>query len=171
MDRSNAVIRRLSGADAVRWQWFRIAALEDTPEAFQQTLKEARAAPLDDWVRDLSGPSLIFGAFVADQLVGTVMFSLSASPKMTHRGQLGGVYVIPEFRRYGIGRLLVDAALAYAVQHVEQVHLCVVTDNVAAYDVYRRAGFQAYGIEPRGHKYNGRYYDGTMMVKFLRAGR
>jgi ribosomal protein S18 acetylase RimI-like enzyme len=50
---------------------------------------------------------------------------------------------------------------------MEQIHLHVVTTNIAAYDLYRSMGFVAYGIEPRALRHAGRDYDEAMMVRLI----
>ena len=78
-----------------------------------------------------------------------------------------GMYVRREARQYGIGERLIDAAVAHAPGHVEQLQLSVVTENEAARRLYAKAGFIEYGHQINALKHGGRYYDDILMVKFL----
>jgi ribosomal protein S18 acetylase RimI-like enzyme len=72
-----------------------------------------------------------------------------------------------EARQYGIGERLIDAAVAHAPSHVEQLQLAVVTENEAARRLYAKAGFIEYGHQINALKHGARYYDDILMVKFL----
>ena len=53
----------------------------------------------------------------------------------------------------GIGRALVDASIDCARQAgYTQLELEVVADNERAVSLYRRAGFEEYGRNPRGYQ-------------------
>ena len=57
--------------------------------------------------------------------------------------------------------------LDHARHHVLQVHLGVAADNLPALRLYRQAGFELYGTDPRFMKVDGRYIDEHLMVRFL----
>lgn len=73
----------------------------------------------------------------------------------------------PPARKSGTGRLLVDAVAAHAAQRVEQLHLVVVSENVAALRLYTAAGFVEYGRGMKALKVGDRYYDEILMVLFF----
>ena len=53
----------------------------------------------------------------------------------------------------GIGRMLMDASIDCARQAgYTQLELEVVADNERAVSLYRRAGFEEYGRNPRGYR-------------------
>ena len=79
-----------------------------------------------------------------------------------------GVYVRAAARGRGLGRLLVEQVIDHARGRVEQLHATVVTTGEAARQLYRRLGFQVYGLEPRGLKVGDRYFDQELMVLLLR---
>ena len=74
----------------------------------------------------------VFGAFIAGELVGTVGFWRDDGAKTAHKAVLWGMYVRPQARKSGTGRLLVDGVAAHAATRVEQLHLAVVSENEAA---------------------------------------
>lgn len=114
--------------------------------------------------KTVSGPIPPFAAFDGSTAIGTTGFYVLGGPKVSHRGVIWGMYVSPEHRRQGIGRKLIGSVIDHARGRVEQIHLYVVTTNIAAYDLYRSMGFVAYGVEPRALRYAGRDYDEAMMV-------
>ena len=59
---------------------------------------------------------------------------------------------------------LMDDVLAHARGIVEQVHLCVVTENEAALRLCRDLGFASYGVEPRALRVGAKFYDEELMV-------
>jgi RimJ/RimL family protein N-acetyltransferase len=109
----------------------------------------------------------VFGAFIAGELVGTAGFRREDGAKTAHKAVLWGMYVRPDARKSGTGRLLVDAVAAHAAERVEQLQLVVVSENVAALRLYAAAGFVEYGRGVKALKWGGRYYDETLMTLFF----
>ena len=70
--------------------------------------------------------------------------------KIRHKATLFGMYVVPGERGRGLGRELVVAVLETARTRpgVGVVQLTVSEGNDAALQLYRRAGFVAFGTEP-----------------------
>lgn len=167
MNRPDVVIRPFSADEAVAWRTIRLEALRNAPEAFGQTAEHAESQGLQHFEQTVSGRFPPFAAFEGGTPVGTAGFYILDGPKMSHRGMLWGMYVAPSHRRLGIGCRLISAIIDHARGKVDQIHLHVVTTNTAAYDLYRRMGFLAYGIEPRALRYGGRDYDEAMMVLLL----
>jgi ribosomal protein S18 acetylase RimI-like enzyme len=50
---------------------------------------------------------------------------------------------------------------------VQQLTLSVVQGNDAALALYKRCGFETYGVEPRALKSTTGYADEVLMVRFL----
>jgi len=146
----------------------RLEGLRQNPEAFASTFEDERDKSLD-WFKELITQSRIFGAVLAQGLVGVVGLRSHADAKLRHNAMIWGMYVRHEARQYGIGERLIDAAVAYASSHVEQLQLAVVTENEAARRLYAKAGFIEYGHQINALKHGGRYYDDILMVKFLGA--
>jgi ribosomal protein S18 acetylase RimI-like enzyme len=78
------------------------------------------------------------------------------------------MYVRPRARGVGIGAVLIDAVIEHARQHVEQIQLTVISENMAARRLYERFGFREYGFEKEAAKYRGRYHDDVLMARMLR---
>lgn len=167
MSRSSIVIRVFSANEVAAWRTIRLEALRNAPEAFGQTLEHAETQAMQHFEQTVSGSFPPFAAFEDNTPVDTAGFYILNGPKMSHRGVLWGMYVSPSHRRFGIGRKLISAIIGHARGRVDQIHLHVVTTNTAAYNLYRRMGFVAYGIEPRALRYGGCDYDEAMMVLSL----
>jgi RimJ/RimL family protein N-acetyltransferase len=160
-------IRLLTSANVVAYRDIRLEGLRCHPEAFASRFEDEREIPLDRF-KELMSQSQIFGAVLAQKLVGVVGLRAHAEVKLRHKAMIWGMYVRREARQYGIGERLIDAAVAHAPGHVEQLQLAVITENEAARRLYAKAGFIEYGHQINALKHGGRYYDDILMVKFLR---
>jgi ribosomal protein S18 acetylase RimI-like enzyme len=159
-------IRVLTPADAEAYRIVRIAALQEEPAAFgsrpedEPNIAETaeRLAASDD--------RCFFGAFQNGQLVGIVRLSRYSAPNEWHRAFLGGLYVLPAFRREGCGRALVRAALdrAASVPGLRRINLSVVTRQAAAIRLYQSLDFRTYGTEHETFSRAGRFYDEHLMT-------
>lgn len=130
-----------------------LQAYELAADAFTSTAAERRNEPASFWVRriaDPSGMSAVFGAVEGSALLGTVALEFSARAKTRHKALLMGMYVSPEARGRGAGRALLEAAVgcARAREGTHQLTLTVTEGNTPALDLYTRAGFEPYGVEP-----------------------
>jgi RimJ/RimL family protein N-acetyltransferase len=92
-------------------------------------------------------------------------------PVFSHIGSLG-MGLLPAYRGIGIGRRLLEAALARARgRGIERVELHVFSDNVRARHLYESVGFIVEGVHPRRAKIDGRYRDDVAMAfAFAPAG-
>jgi ribosomal protein S18 acetylase RimI-like enzyme len=143
--RSNVVVRRLRSGDVDFFRTVRLAALEDSPDAFGETLEGARVA---DWhARTIGGATLsdraVFLAVAHDLPVGMVFVRCAANSDPAF---LGGMWVSPEFRRRGIGRLLVQHALVFLRSAGQvDVSLWVTRGHREVLAFYRSLGFRETG--------------------------
>ena len=102
-------VRHLEPIEGPALRQLRIAALQDAPDQFAETLECALARPEQEWV------ALATWAYVAeseDVLVGLVFAYQDASDNAV--GRVGGLWVAPDARRSGIGSALIEAALSWA---------------------------------------------------------
>ncbi len=166
MTRPEPEIKLLTCADESAYRDIRLEGLRRHPEAFASTFEDERDTPLDRF-NDLIARSQIFGAVIEQSLVDVVGLRAHAEVKLRHKATIWGMYVRQEARQYGVGKRLIDAAVAHAPGHVEQIQLAVVTENEAARRLYAKAGFIAYGHQINALKHAERYYNDILMVKFL----
>jgi ribosomal protein S18 acetylase RimI-like enzyme len=111
-----------------------------------------------------AAPSLVFGAFARQELVGMAGFLAGTSAKSRHKGMLWGVYVMPKQRGRSLARQLVEAVIAHAAQHVLVLNANVVTTNTAARTLYEKLGFRCYGVEAKALCVNGVFYDEALLA-------
>jgi ribosomal protein S18 acetylase RimI-like enzyme len=160
---ADSQIRRLRADDAGSFKALRLEALQANPELFGSTFE------LEDkldvaWFAGRLEDAHVLGAFRDGELVGTAGFSIQQGPKNGHKGRLWGMYVRSSARNRGVGRLLVNALLDVAREHVELVQLTVVSDNRPARRLYESVGFVEFGLEPKASKYGDRYCDEAHMA-------
>ena len=161
-------IRTLDSNDAAAFKALRLAALRECPTAFSSSYEEecditlARAAERLAPDRDHA----IFGAFDGETLVATVGVQRERPRKLTHKAVIWGVYVAPAFRKRGVGRKLLDHALAHAASlpGLLQVNLGVNTANPAAIALYKSVGFEPFGLEHGFLLVDGVLHDELHMV-------
>lgn len=131
------------------------------PDAFGSSAAERAALPLEWWEdRLVSTPlptSLVLGAFEGGELAGVVGLAFETREKTRHKALLFGMYVPPRFRRLGLGRRLVLAALneARARPGLRLVQLTVSETNRAARTLYEQCGFVKFGLEPLAMAFGG----------------
>jgi len=112
------------------------------------------------------------GAFdAADALIGTVRLEAFQRVRERHKVALTAMYVMKDFANGGIGRRLVDEALAAArrMHGIEIINLTVTADNLPAVRLYSRQGFQSFGRETRAVKTAGAYLDKLHMWRPVSA--
>lgn len=164
---------RLADVDALRdLRNLRIEALRRHPIAFTADLAEAQARTTDQW-RDLVAkstggdtPDVIMVADAAERgLAGMTGVFVPPQPKLAHAGIVWGVYVREDFRRRRLGERLVRAAIDWArTKRLVTLRLSAVQGNGQARRCYERCGFVQYGIEPMTVKWEGKFYDETLMA-------
>jgi len=149
----------------------RLDALRRHPEAFVPTYEEERnvepaviaARFRDDWISD---GNFILGAFMGGRLVGSVGVRRWTREKQRHRATVWILYSDPSVRGHGIGRRLLDEAIAQCrfMPGIEVLTLSVSTESRAARQLYINAGFRSCGVEPKALRLPDRYVDVEMMA-------
>ena len=121
----------------------RLAALADSPDAFATTHAEAAARP-SGWWREWARGSAAGdeqAMFLAWQ--GREPIGIAGAFRKARRVYVISMWTAPEARSRGIGRALLDAAVAFAGDC--EVRLSVTETNRSAWRFYER-----YGFEPTG---------------------
>lgn len=164
-------IRRLEPEDAEAYVRHRFEALTDSPLAFSASPEDDLAAT-PETVREMLGrfpETVIFGAFDDERLVGSVGIYRDPHRKLAHKTHLWGMYVTPSHRELGLGRELLEAAVAHArtIEGVVQVHLVVAETIDAARRIYETAGFRVWGTEPDALRHDGKELSHLHMILVL----
>ncbi|AZE98609.1 Acetyltransferase, GNAT family [Pseudomonas orientalis] len=156
------MIRPLLGNDAHAYRALMLEAYGAYPQAFTSSVAERAAMPLSWWEKRLDNPlDQLLGAFEGDQLAGIVGLAFEPREKARHKVTLFGMYVTQTYQQRGLGRQLVEAALAQARQHprLKLIQLTVTAGNDAALALYQRCGFIQYGLEPLAVWVGDEYFD------------
>jgi ribosomal protein S18 acetylase RimI-like enzyme len=162
-------IRRLLPSDAAAFQAVRLAGLKKSPSSFGSSYEEERDAPLSVIEARFAPDSgrNMFGAFDGDRLVGIVAVGRESSIKARHKGYVRAMYVDEAYRGRGVGRRLMEHALAFAatMDGVRRLTISVTAGNVEATALYESLGFQIFGREPEAMIVDGQLYDEIMMTR------
>jgi len=133
------VIRRATARDSGQILKFihALAAFEREPDAV--------VATEDGLIRDGFGPNPFFQCLIADydgQPVGFALYYFNYSTWVGRPGiYVEDLFVLPEFRRLGIGRALLKQVAAIAVEHgCQRLQWEVLDWNTPAIDFYRELG-------------------------------
>jgi len=164
------VIRRLAATDLRAYKALRDRMLEAYPEAFTSDAGAERGRRADDYLPRLGldrpdGGHLLLGAWDDGELVGAIGLERDRRDKVRHIGHVIGMMVKPEAQGRGIGRALVERALADArAAGLELLTLSVTEGNDAALQLYQSAGFERYGTLRRALRIGDRYHTKVHMA-------
>jgi GNAT superfamily N-acetyltransferase len=95
-----------------------------------------------------AGTCILFAAWRAGALVGTVQLDLDTPPNQPHRVEVRKLLVAPDMRRRGVGRALMDAAEAAAHDAGRTLMTLDTLAGDAAETLYRATGWTETGQIP-----------------------
>jgi ribosomal protein S18 acetylase RimI-like enzyme len=168
---SKMAVRVLLASDAAIFQQVRLSALLECPTAFSSSYEEECDIPLSR-VGERLGPTLdtaVFGALDDGRLIGTVGLQRESRRKLAHKAFIWGVYVAPTHRRRGVGRRLLEAAIAHAASMpgLLQVSLGANAANLASLALYKALGFEPFGVEKGFRMVDGVLHDEIFMARSI----
>jgi len=134
-------------------------------------LAQTEAPPVQhsrDWILpQLARSAPFFVAVVDETIAGWCDITPLTRPGFTHRGELG-MGVLAPYRGRGIGRQLLEAAIAQARSlGLERIELQVFAGNRPAISLYQRSGFEMEGRLRQGRKLDGASDDILCMALHL----
>jgi RimJ/RimL family protein N-acetyltransferase len=156
--------------------------LLDAPWAFSSSPEDDKGLDIAQLEKTLSDNSRAIFA-IEEPSTGTVIenrsliaacgIARSTSPKFRHRATIWGVFVEPAYRRNGLGRAVVAAAidLARSWPDVDYIDLGASSGAPEAQRLYESLGFVAWGREPEATEVDGRRYDEIHMALRLAGPR
>ena len=152
--RTSVKVEPLDPHEARRLRALRLRALRDAPDAFETTFESAAAWTDDSWAQQLATlPTFVAVREGVD--VGMVRAAMDEDRAAT--AWLISLWVAPEARRHGVGRLLVDRVILWArEQNLARRRLDVGDANEAAIALYASRAFERTGATshlpaPRAH--------------------
>ena len=113
-------------------------------------------------------PSVTFGAFAGERLVGMATYIQTTREKTRHKGTMVAVYVCARLAAAKLGRKLVERVIAHAQALGVMLQCTVTAENVAARRLYHSLGFLPYGLERDALCVDGRFLDEELLVLDLR---
>jgi ribosomal protein S18 acetylase RimI-like enzyme len=163
------LFRSLQPADAAVYRQIRRTALSEVPQ-FVGPLAEQEAlsglVPLQSQLARYPGEgNYAFGFFFGTDCAAVAVLTRKMHANYAHKLFLWGMFVRPDYRGRSIGRHFLTHLLGFARQQpgVRFVSLQVTTTNAPAKALYRRHGFETYGVEPQALLHDGSFYDFEMM--------
>ena len=163
---TDITIRQLKIEDVDDFKTIRLSALKQASEMFGSTYKVESQRPIEMFIERITN-NVIFAAYQNKQIIGVIIFHQESGLKASHKANLFGFFIEPDYRNQGIASRLLQAAIQYGRQCVEQITLSVVSENTSAIHLYQKHGFKVYGIEPRSMKSEFGYQDETFMILLL----
>lgn len=160
------VVARITPDDWALLRDMRLRALHDAPEAFGQTYEHAAAEPEFEWrsaARAASAGDRRAWFFAranepaADGVPAADLGMVQARRRPPHDCLVFSMWVAPEARRAGVGRVLIESAAAWArTWGGRRIVLWVTGVNGGAQRFYERIGFRLINDGPdaeSGHAY------------------
>jgi ribosomal protein S18 acetylase RimI-like enzyme len=144
-----AIARPLRPDEWRLYRELRLEALRDAPDAFGSTLERELAFPEQEWITRLAAGATSHRdrPLVAEEsgrAVGLAWVRIDSNDSTT--ATLYQVWVHPEFRRRGVGQLLLTSAMAWAREAgAATMVLSVACGPGSAIEFYRQAGFTETG--------------------------
>jgi GNAT superfamily N-acetyltransferase len=136
------------------WQTYkklRLRALEDSPNAFSRTLAEEKDRSDHVWIKRLEdGATLIWDLPLIAEVEGSPAGLAWGRIEEATPGaaQLYQVWVAPEYRGLGVGRMLLEAVITWAkARKVKYLELGVTQGDSPAMQLYVQAGFKPTGFD------------------------
>jgi ribosomal protein S18 acetylase RimI-like enzyme len=141
------VIKRITTQDAPFFRDVRLRALEESPTSFSSTYVKESQFSDDEWIKRAirwsSDDGIGFLAYDGDRACGMVF----CYTEQDDQGHIVSMWVDPEFRRAGVGRLLVDSVVTWAKgRGMRELMLMVTSVNHGAITFYERIGFRMTGV-------------------------
>ena len=129
--------------------------------------KEATIDELKQYIRDKNNdPNCLFlGVFLKENNKHVGNIKLEPIEFDEKRATLGILIGNKEYWGKGIGTEATKLLVNYAFNTLDliEVNLGVISDNKAALEVYKNAGFKIDRINKKSSRYGNKYYDGVIM--------
>ncbi len=173
----NSEIKIIYKLPIERWKEFknlRIEAIENDQIAFSTGTDDALMQSEDDWKKTLEenliGTSITIFAECDNRLVGMARIYMYKMVRYKHNASLQALYVSPEYRNRGIGKLLIESRMSILSQMSEIINvICeVFSSQPVSIELHKKLGFVEFAHLKDFVYYNGVYYDSYQFLKRIR---
>ena len=106
------IIKQLTEDDWQQLRHIRLESLQDSPTNFGSSYDEEIQKSDEEW-RSWPNRCDAFGALLEDILIGSCRFSQEFGAKLSHKGNIYGMYIKPKYRGNGIAKMLIKAVIAH----------------------------------------------------------
>jgi ribosomal protein S18 acetylase RimI-like enzyme len=134
----------------------------------QNTVEEEKKY-LDSILKEIENYTAVYlYVFCGDTLIGAADIKLGE--KVEKHVGLFGITVAKQFRGEGIGKLLMSMVLREAKKQLSLLKICTLTafgDNKLAINMYKKMGFEQYGLLPNGILHKETFVDHVYMYKAM----
>jgi GNAT superfamily N-acetyltransferase len=142
------LVEAITQAQLSLFKEIRLRALKDAPYAFGSTYAREVHFTDADWMQRIVrwNGELGIGFLARDDEQACGIAGCLLELEATERAQLVSMWTAPSHRQRGVGRLLVEAVLAWAnTKGVPALNLMVTSNNHSAIVFYERLGFVCTG--------------------------
>ncbi len=137
--------------------------IDEMHKLFPHWKRERVLKKLRDTVR---GKDLRFIAIKNGKSIGHVRIMLKKSIH-GHVAEVTSLIVDPKERRQGIGIGLMQYSISKLTNKITIITLAVDSKNRPAIALYKKIGFEKYGLLKKASKIDGKFVDNYLMVKYL----
>ncbi len=122
---------------------------------------------IENRIKNLSSHRRRIVAEINNEIIGYAVLAFRTVPH-AHTALLHSLFVKDDFRNKGIGSRIIEYAEKLALQSkIEILLLEVGEENKNAIALYKKMGFEEYGLLKRGYKKGNNYKDLALMKKLL----
>jgi len=142
------ILEPISTRNALIFKAVRLRALQDTPKAFGSTYAKECEFTDAEWIKRASRWSneTAAGYLAMDDGAACGLAVTHLDQDNATRAHLLSMWTAPDYRRRGVGRLLVNKIIVWAHLHGACIlHLMVTSNNEPAILFYQRLGFTLTG--------------------------
>ena len=164
-------IRKLLPNESNSYRELRLQCLKNYPEYFTTNYQDEKTKEklfFQPFIEQSDTDNFVIGAFDNNLLIGISGFMRHQRNKVNHSGKIIQVYVNPQYQGKHIGFNITNHTLneAFKVNGIEQIEIGVIVCNEKADKIYKKLGFEEFGLQKNFLKIDNAYYDHKMMMIF-----
>ena len=171
---SAITINQLNPDEWQKYKDIRLEALKINPTAFANTYEDVLTHSDEKWKEQLEQSQkkdglIILFAMDGDRVVGMNAFHWANKPVTKHIAQIFGVFISPDYRGKGIGKLLMDGIISEIKKNSQfiKITLGVNAENTSALKLYESLGLKVVGKHEKELKFGDKLCDELLMEKIF----